>query len=55
MLNHLSPLELQSAQEHLVALPLEIDIVDLLQELERSPDDPELHALADHFTYYSEI
>ena len=56
MLNqHLSPIEIQWSQERLVAPPLEIDIVDLLQELERSPDDPELHALADHFTYYSEI
>jgi hypothetical protein len=29
--------------------------VDLLHELDRSPDDPELRDLADHFAYYSEI
>ena len=50
-----SPVELQWSQERLVAPPLEIDVVDLLHELERSPDDPELHALADHFTYFAEM
>lgn len=55
MLNHLSPLDIELAQERLVAPPLEIDLVDLLHELDRSPDDPELRDLADHFAYYSEI
>jgi hypothetical protein len=55
MLNTLSPIEIELAQERLVAPPLDIDLVDLLHELERSPDDPELRDLADHFAYYSEI
>ena len=55
MLNQLSPVECEWAQERLVAPPLDIDIVDLLHELERAPDDPELHALADHHFYFAEM
>ena len=55
MLNTPSPTALDWAQERLLAPSVEVDIVDLLTELERTPDDPELHALADHYFYYSEI
>jgi hypothetical protein len=55
MLNTPSPTPTDWAQDRLVALSLEVDLVDLLTELERAPDDPELHALADHYFYYSEI
>ena len=50
-----SPVDIHWAQERLVAPPLEIDIVDLLHELERTPDDRELHDLYNHYAYYSEI
>jgi hypothetical protein len=43
-----SPVAIEWAQERLVAPPLEVDLVDLLTELERTPDDPELHDLYDH-------
>jgi hypothetical protein len=55
MMNTPSPTALEWTQERLVAPPIEFDLVDLLTELERTPDDPELHALADHYFYYSEI
>jgi hypothetical protein len=55
MLNTPSPTALDWAQERLLAPSVEVDIVDLLTELERTPDDPELHALADHYFYYAEI
>jgi len=55
MMNTPSPTALDWAQERLVALPLEVDLVDLLTELERAPDDPELHDLADHYFYYAEM
>ena len=42
-------------QERLVAPPVEVDLIDLLNELERAPDDPELHNLYDHYAYYSEM
>ena len=55
MMNTPSPTALDWAQGRLVAPPLDIDIVDLLHELERAPDDPELHALADHHFYFAEM
>jgi len=55
MLTTPSPAAIDWAQELLVAPPVEVDLVDLLTELDRTPDDPELHALADHYFYYSEI
>ena len=55
MLNAPSPTALDWAQERLIALPLEVDLVDLLTELDRTPDDPELHALADHYFYFAEM
>jgi hypothetical protein len=55
MMNTPSPTALDWAQERLVALPLEVDLVDLLTELERTPDDPELHDLANHYFYYTEM
>ena len=55
MLNTPSPLALDWAQDRLVALPLEADLVDLLNELERSPDDPELHDLFDTYFYNAEM
>ncbi len=55
MLNTPSPTALDWAQERLVALPLEVDLVDLLTELERTPDDPELHDLYDTYFYYAEM
>ena len=50
-----SPVAIEWVQERLVALPLEVDLVDLLTELERAPDDPELHDLANHYFYYAEM
>ena len=50
-----SPTAIEWAQERLVALPLEVDLVDLLNELERTPDDPELHDLYDTYFYFSEM
>ena len=55
MMNAPSPTALDWAQERLIALPLEVDLVDLLTELERAPDDPELHDLYNHHAYYSEM
>ena len=55
MMNTPSPTALDWAQERLVALPLEVDLVDLLTELERAPDDPELHDLYDTYFYYAEM
>jgi hypothetical protein len=55
MLNIPSPAEIAWAQERLVAPPVEVDLVDLLTELERAPDDPELHHLYNHYAYYSEM
>ena len=56
MLNqNLSPVDLQWMQERLVAPPLEIDIVDLLHELECTPDDRELHDLYHTYFYFSEM
>ena len=42
-------------QAQMPAPVLEVDLVDLLHELERAPDDPELHDLFDHYAYYSEM
>ena len=55
MLNTPAPALIEWTQDRLVALPLEIDLVDLLTELERSPDDPELHNLYDTYFYFSEM
>ena len=56
MLNQpLAPVDLQWTQERLVAPPLEIDVVDLLHELERTPDDRELHDLYHTYFYFSEM
>jgi len=55
MMNTPSPAALDRAQERLIALPLEVDLVDLLTELERAPDDPELHDLFDAYFYYAEM
>ena len=55
MLTTPSPAAIDWTQERLVAAPLEIDLVDLLTELERTPNDPELHDLYDHYAYYSEM
>jgi len=55
MLHTPSPTPTDWAQERLVALPLEVDLVDLLTELERAPDDPELHDLYDTYFYYAEM
>ena len=55
MLHTPSPTALDWAQERLVALPLEVDLVDLLHELDRAPDDPELHDLYDTYFYFSEM
>ena len=55
MLNIPSPAEIAWAQERLVAPPVDVDLVDLLHELERSPDDPELHHLYDTYFYYAEM
>ena len=55
MLNTPSPAAIDWAQERLLAPSVEVDLVDLLTELERAPDDPELHDLADHYFYYAEM
>jgi len=55
MLNTPSPIETEWLQALLPAPVLEVDLVDLLHELERAPDDPELHDLYDHYAYYSEM
>ena len=55
MLNTPSPTALDLAQERLVAPPVEVDLVDLLTELDRTPDDPELHDLYDTYFYYAEM
>ena len=55
MLHTPSPTEIEWTQERLVAPPLDIDIVDLLNELDRTPDDPELHDLYNHYAYYAEM
>ena len=50
-----SPVAIEWTQERLVAPPVEVDLIDLLHELERSPDDPELHHLYDTYFYYAEM
>jgi hypothetical protein len=55
MLNTPSPTALDWAQERLLAPSVEVDIVDLLTELERKPDDPELLDLYDTYFYFSEM
>jgi hypothetical protein len=55
MMNTPSPTPTDWAQELLVAPPVEVDLIDLLAELERTPDDPELHDLYNHYAYYSEM
>ena len=55
MLNIPSPAEIAWAQERLLAPSVEVDLVDLLAELERTPDDPELHDLYDTYFYFSEM
>ena len=55
MLNTPSPAAIDWAQERLLAPSVEVDIVDLLTELERAPDDPELHDLYDTYFYYAEM
>nr|MBS0019435.1 hypothetical protein [Gammaproteobacteria bacterium] len=44
-----SPVELHWLQDRLVAPSIQIDIVDLMHELERTPDDRELHDLYNHY------
>ena len=51
----LSPAELEWAQAQLTAQPVEIDLFDLLTELDRSPEDPELLGLFYHYFYFSEM
>ena len=55
MLHTPSPTEIEWTQERLVAPPVEVDLVDLLTELNRTPDDPELHDLFDTYFYYAEM
>ena len=55
MMNAPSPAAIDWAQELLVAPPVEVDLIDLLTELERTPDDPELHDLYDTYFYFSEM
>ncbi len=55
MMNTPSPTAIEWTQERLLAPPLDIDIVDLLNELDRTPDDPELHDLYNHYAYYAEM
>ncbi len=55
MLHTPSPTPTDWAQELLVAPPVEVDLIDLLAELERAPDDPELHDLFDTYFYYAEM
>ena len=55
MMNTPSPTALDWAQGRLVAPPVEVDLVDLLTELDRTPDDPELHNLFDTYFYYAEM
>lgn len=42
-------------QSQLAAPVLEVDLFDLLYELARKPDDPELLDLANHYYYYAEM
>jgi hypothetical protein len=55
MPNAPAPALIEWTQDRLVALPLEVDLVDLLTELERKPDDPELLDLYDTYFYFSEM
>jgi len=47
--------DIERLQALLLAPVLEVDLIDLLHELERTPDDRELHDLYDHYAYYSEM
>ena len=47
--------DIERLQAQLPAPVLEVDLIDLLHELERTPDDPELQALFDTYFYYAEM
>jgi hypothetical protein len=47
--------DIERLQAQLPAPVLEVDLVDLLHELERTPDDRELHDLYDTYFYYAEM
>ena len=49
------PTAIDRLQALLPAPVLEVDLIDLLHELERSPDDPDLHHLYDTYFYYAEM
>ena len=55
MFTEASPAAVEWLQAQMPAPVLDVDLVDLLHELERTPDDPELHDLYDHYAYYSEM
>lgn len=48
-------IDTERLQSQLTAPVLEVDLLDLLHELARTPDDPELLDLADHYFYYAEM
>ena len=47
--------DIERLQAQLAAPMIEVDLVDLLHELDRTPDDPELHDLYNTYFYFSEM